>query len=107
MSKARAMAPASSVWKGDHAPRAEGQLNYIPGFQNFLAHSAETFMNIKANISDTGDVNAEFELNLEPYSTLLVVAVSEEQSTHKITNTENLIMPQRDISLTIRKFSVI
>ena len=50
-------------------------LKTIEGFQNFLAHSADTFMNVKL---DQGTNQAEFEMNLEPYSTLLITVTSED-----------------------------
>lgn len=48
-------------------------LRQIEGFQNFLAHSAETFLNVKV---ENGE--AEFEMTLEPYTTLLVAVVSDD-----------------------------
>lgn len=50
----------------------------INGFQNFLAHSAESFTNIKTKKANDGSSVAEFELVLQPYSSLFIVAVSEE-----------------------------
>jgi hypothetical protein len=45
---------------------------------------------------------AEFEMNLEPYTSLMITVTSEEQTTHLIvpleTNTRKTI-PQRDLSL--------
>jgi hypothetical protein len=38
-----------------------------------LAHSAETFLNVKVE-----DGAAEFEMNLEPYTTLIVSVVSDD-----------------------------
>lgn len=34
--------------------------------------------NVKANIDEKSETQGMFELNLEPYSTLMVVAISEE-----------------------------
>ena len=45
----------------------------IEGFQNFLAHSAETFLNVKI---ENGE--AEFEMTLEPYTTLMIAVVSDD-----------------------------
>jgi hypothetical protein len=73
-------------------------LRTIEGFHNFLAHSADTFMNVKL---DEGENSAEFEMNLEPYSTLLVTVTSDDQCSHLIyaTETGKKAIPQRDLSL--------
>jgi hypothetical protein len=79
-------------------------LKLIEGFHNFLAHSAETFLN--ANIEDGG--YAEFEMNLEPYTSLIVCVTSEEQSSHFIKPLETSArkeIPQRDLSL-LRAYNV-
>lgn len=52
----------------------------IEGFHNFLAHSAETFLNVK--VEEGGF--AEFEMNLEPYTSLLVTVTSDDQCSHLI-----------------------
>ena len=55
----------------------------IEGFHNFLSHSAETFINVPVDEEEHGGV-AEFELNLEPYTTLIVAVTSEDQCSHLI-----------------------
>ena len=45
----------------------------IEGFNNFLANSAEMFLNVKVI-----DGEAEFEMNLEPYTSLLVTVTSDD-----------------------------
>jgi hypothetical protein len=69
----------------------------IEGFQNFLAHSAETFLNVKIEEGE-----AEFEMTLEPYTTLMIAVVSEDQCSHLLMPLETASrkqMPQRDLSL--------
>ena len=51
-----------------------GNMKQIEGFHNFLSHSAETFLNVKV---EEGGV-AEFEMNLEPFTTLMVAVTSED-----------------------------
>ena len=63
-----------------------------------MAHSAETFLNVE--VEEGGF--AEFELVMEPHSTLIVAVTSEDQCSHLIvpleTSARNNI-PQRDLSL--------
>lgn len=69
----------------------------IEGFQNFLAHSADTFLNVKVE-----EGFAEFEMTLEPYTTLFVAVISEDQAAHIVKPLETAArkqMPQRDLSL--------
>lgn len=72
-------------------------MKQIEGFQNFLANSAETFLNIKVE-----EGFAEFEMTLEPFTSIIVAVVSEDQSAHVIKPLESAArkhMPQRDLSL--------
>jgi hypothetical protein len=68
-----------------HIPNPHN-LKQIEGFHNFLAHSADTFLNAKLE-EESG--LAEFELNLEPYSTLLITVTSEDQCSHLIMPTQS------------------
>ncbi len=64
-----------------------------------MAHSAENFLNIKL---EEGENAAEFEMNLEPFTTLLVAVTSEDQCSHLLVPLETSArksMPQRDLSL--------
>ena len=99
-------APSSQHYAPKSAllPVPPQNLKLIEGFHNFLAHSAETFLN--ANIEDGG--YAEFEMNLEPYTSLIVCVTSEEQSSHFIKPLETSArkeIPQRDLSL-LRAYNV-
>jgi len=44
---------------------------------------------------------AEFELNLENFSTVLFVASTEDLCTHKLLSLDNQLIPKRDLSLKI------
>lgn len=48
----------------------------------------------------------EFEAKLNVYSTLVIVAVAKDQTTHKIIQLQNKLIPTRDISLTRRIFAL-
>lgn len=77
-------------------------LRTIEGFHNFLAHSADTFLNVKV---EEGGV-ADFEMNLDPFSSLLITVTSEDQCSHLIVPTNGgRFMPQRDLSL-LRAYNV-
>lgn len=61
-------------------------------------------MNVKL---EEGTTHAEFDMNLEPYSTLLITVTSEEQCSHLIvpTHTGGKAIPQRELSL-LRAYNV-
>jgi hypothetical protein len=58
---------------GGHLPAPGNLTKNIEGFHNFLAHSAETFLNVKVE-----EGVADFEMNLEPHTTLIVSVVSDD-----------------------------
>lgn len=87
--------PAYAMHDKPRQGRYDGYKRDIDGFQNFLKHSAETALNVKTE----NDGSAIFEMKLDAFSTLIVVASSDEQSSHVIMPVGGNIVPQRDLSL--------
>eukprot|EP00347_Sterkiella_histriomuscorum_P021579 403333486 len=80
---------------GGYPDRSPVNQNDIIGFQNFLQYSAETCLNVQVI-----DGQADFNIELNPYTTLLIVASSDDQFTHSVTSVRaDHHIPQRDLSL--------
>jgi hypothetical protein len=69
-----------------------------------LQNSSEVIANIKADV-ENGKVFAEFEMNLDNYSSLLIVGISDDHATHKLVPLMNSNIPMRDISLSRRNIN--
>ena len=74
--------------------------NAFPSFQNFLQYGAQVLPNIEVSL-ENGKAVADFELNLENFSTVLFLATTEDLCTHKILSLDNSLIPKRDLSLKI------